>query len=311
MRSAERAAGRRPATATLGGLIREGTRRFRAAQLSFGHGTTRALDEATYLALHALKLHPDALQSALAAPLSPAQMRRINALFGRRIRERKPAAYLTREAWLGDYRFYVDERVIVPRSYIAELLRDDLQPWVTQPHRMKSALDLCTGSACLAVLLAHSFPKAKIDAIDISADALRVARRNVVAYHLENRIRLLRSDLFAGVAGKRYELIVSNPPYVRKSVMDRLPVEYRKEPRLALAGGTDGLDIVRDILRHGAGYLSPKGMLVVEVGHNRARVEKAFPRLEFTWLSTSGGDDCVFLLEREQLDRWQAAAGTA
>lgn len=311
MRSAERAAGRRPATATLGGLIREGARRFRAAHLSYGHGTTRAADEAAYLALHALRLRPDDLQAALATPLSPVQVRRVNALFGRRIRERKPAAYLTREAWLGDYRFYVDERVIVPRSYIAELLRDDLQPWVTQPHRMKSALDLCTGSACLAVLLAHSFPKAKIDAIDISADALRVARRNVAAYHLENRIRLLRSDLFAGVAGKRYELIVSNPPYVRKSVMDRLPVEYRREPRLALAGGTDGLDIVRDILRHAAEYLSPKGMLVVEVGHNRARVEKAFPRLEFTWLSTNGGDDCVFLLEREQLDRWQAAAGTA
>jgi ribosomal protein L3 glutamine methyltransferase len=310
MRSAERAADRRPAPITLGRLIREGARRFRAARLSFGHGIARASDEAAYLALHALKMHPDALQSALAAPLSPTQVRRINALFGRRIRERKPAAYLTREAWLGDYRFYVDERVIVPRSYIAELLRDDLKPWVAQPLRTKSALDLCTGSGCLAILLAHSFPSAKIDAIDISADALRVARRNVAAYHLASRIRLLRSDLFAGVAGKRYELIVSNPPYVRKSVMDRLPTEYRKEPRLALAGGTDGLDIVRDILRHATGYLSPKGILVVEVGHNRTRVEKAFPRLELTWLSTSGGDDCVFLLEREQLCRWQAVAET-
>lgn len=308
MRSAERAASGRPVT--LGGLIREGARRFRAAHLSFGHGTACASDEAAYLALHALKLHPDELQSALATPLRPAQVRRINALFGRRIRERKPAAYLTREAWLGDYRFYVDERVIVPRSYIAELLHDDLKPWVAQPLRMKSALDLCTGSACLAILLAHSFPRAKIDAIDISADALRVARRNIAAYRLESRIRLLRSNLFAGVAGKRYGLIVSNPPYVRKSVMDRLPPEYRKEPQLALAGGTDGFDIVRDILRHAAEYLNPGGMLVVEAGHNRARVEKAFPRLEFTWLSTSGGDDCVFLLEREQLCRWQAAAGT-
>lgn len=302
MRSAERAAGNRPAT-TLGGLIREGARRFRAARLCFGHGIASATDEATYLALHALKLHPDQLQAAMAVPLSPTQARRIDTLFGRRIRERKPAAYLTREAWLGDYRFYVDERVIVPRSYIAELLRDDLQPWVAQPLRMKSALDLCTGSACLAILLAHSFPRAKIDAIDISADALCVARRNVAAYHLESRIRLLRSDLFSGVAAKRYDLIVSNPPYVRQSVMARLPPEYREEPQLALAGGTDGLDIVRGILSQATGHLNSKGLLVVEVGHNRARVEKAFPRLEFTWLSTSGGDDCVFLLERAQLCR--------
>lgn len=308
MRSAERPAGGQPVT--VGRLIREGVRRFRAARLSFGHGTTRAFDEAAYLALHALRLPPDDLESHLGAALSAAQARRVLALFERRIRERKPAAYLTREAWLGDYRFYVDERVIVPRSYIAELLRDDLAPWVMRPQRVKSALDLCTGSGCLAIMLAHGFPGAGIDAADISADALRVARRNIADYRLKSRISLIKSDLFAGIAGKRYNLIVSNPPYVRTAIMRRLPPEYRREPELALAGGKDGLDIVRDILQHAAAHLNPRGILVVEVGHNRARVEKAFPRLEFTWPLTSGGDDCVFLLEREQLCRWQALAGT-
>lgn len=307
MRSAERFAGARPVT--LAGLIRKGARRFRAARLAFGHGTTRAFDEAAYLALHALRLPPDGLQSQLDTPLSTAQARRVLALFGRRIRERKPAAYLTHEAWLGEYRFYVDERVIVPRSYIAELLRDNLAPWVTRPQGVKSALDLCTGSACLAIVLAHGFPRAGIDAADISADALRVARRNVADYRLKSRIRLIKSDVFAGMAGKRYDLIVSNPPYVRTAVMRRLPAEYRREPKLALAGGKDGLDIVRNILRRAAAHLNPRGILVVEVGHNRPRVEKAFPRLAFTWPLTSGGDDCVFVLEREQLCRWQALAG--
>lgn len=308
MRSAERSARGRPVT--VDSLISEGVRRFRTARLSYGHGTTSAIDEAAYLALHALRLPPDALESQSGTELSTAQAKRVRALFERRIHERIPAAYLTHEAWLGDYRFYVDKRVIVPRSYIAELLRDNLEPWITRPQRVKTALDLCTGSACLAIMLAHSFPRAAIDAADISAGALRVALRNVRDYRLKSRIALIKSDLFAAIGAKRYDLIVSNPPYVRSATMRRLPAEYRSEPEIALAGGKDGLDLVRDILIRAAGHLKPGGMLVVEVGHNRMRVEKAFPRLDFIWPLTSGGDDCVFVLEREQLCRWQARAET-
>ena len=279
--------------------------------MAFGHGTTNAFDEAAYLALHALKLPLGALEPHCDLRPTPLQIAKVLKLFERRVTERIPAAYLTREAWLGDFRFYVDERVIVPRSYIAELLRDDLAPWIAKPGRVRTALDLCTGSGCLAVLLAHNFPRARIDAADISHDALKVARRNVAGYALQSRIRLVESDLFAALAGRRYDLIVSNPPYVRTALMRRLPREYRHEPQLALAGGEDGLEAVRTILSESAAYLNPGGLLVVEAGHNRARVERAFPRLAFTWPETSGGDDCVFLIYREQLPDINPPAGRA
>lgn len=288
---------------TVRDIVRRGVKQFKAARLAFGHGTTNALDEAAYLTLHALRLPLDELGPHLDSPLGPRQIEKVLRLFERRIRERKPAAYLTREAWLGDFRFYVDERVIVPRSYIAELLRDDLAPWVTGPGKITTALDLCTGSGCLAILLAHSFPRARIDATDVAPAALAVARINVRRYRLGGRIRLVRSDLFSALCGKRYDLIVSNPPYVKAAIMRRLPQEYRREPEIALAGGKDGLAAVRVILQQAARHLKPGGLLVVEVGHNRRQVEKAFPRLVFTWLETSGGDDCVFLLTREQLPR--------
>ena len=309
-RSTERRAGHKPnpnpvhsVPRTVGDAVRLGTRQFEAARLVFGHGTTNAFDEAAYLTLHALGLPPDELEPYLDTQLDLRQTGKILRLFQRRIRERKPAAYLTREAWLGNFRFYVDERVIVPRSFIAELLRDDLAPWIAEPGKIGSALDLCTGSGCLAVLLAHSFPRAKIDAADIAGDALRVARRNVADYRLGSRIRLIKSDLFGSLPGKRYDLIVSNPPYVRNAIMRRLPREYQREPEIALAGGKDGLAAVRIILHLAAQHLKPGGLLVVEVGHNRRQVEKAFPRLAFTWPETSGGDDCVFLLDRDQLPR--------
>lgn len=301
MRSTERPARKAPALRTLRDALHHGIRRFRQARLTFGHGTTNAIDEAAYLTLHALQLPLHELEPHLDKPLSASQLARILKLFKRRIAERKPAAYLTREAWLGEFRFYVDERVIVPRSYIAELLRDDLAPWIARPEKIKTALDLCTGSGCLAVLLAHSFRRARIDAADIDQDALRVARRNVADYGLANRIALVKSDLFSALAGKRYDLIVSNPPYVTAANMRRLPQEYRSEPQIALAGGSDGLEVVREILGQAAAHLNPGGLLVVEAGHNRRGVEKAFPRLPFTWSETSGGDDCVFLLFREQL----------
>jgi ribosomal protein L3 glutamine methyltransferase len=285
---------------TVGQLVREGARRFKAARLAFGHGTTNAFDEAAYLTLHALKLPLDSLEPYLDYKPARHEVARVLKLFERRVQERKPAAYLTREAWLGDFRFYVDERVIVPRSHIAELLRDDLAPWVPRRGRVRTALDLCTGSGCLAILLAHSFPRARVDACDLDERALAVARRNVAQYGLRHRIRLVKSDLFSALGGKRYDLIVSNPPYVRQATMRRLPPEYRHEPRHALAGGPDGLDFVRAIVNQAARHLNPCGLLVVEVGNNRRAVERAFPRLALTWAETSGGE-CVFLVSREEL----------
>lgn len=280
-----------------------GARRFRSRGLAFGHGTVNAFDEAAYLALHALKLPLDRLEENLGRPLTRSKIATVLKLFERRVGERKPAAYLTHEAWLGDFSFYVDERVIVPRSYIAELLRHNLAPWIARRAAVRSALDLCTGSGCLAIMLAHSFPGACIDAADVSRDALKVARRNVREYALQDRIRVIASDLFAALADRRYDLIVSNPPYVRAAVMRRLPGEYRHEPQLALAGGRDGLDFVRAILDRAVAHLNPGGLLVVEAGHSRPAMERAFPRLPFTWVETSGGDNCVFLLYREELAR--------
>lgn len=286
---------------TLRALLRASVRRLKAARVSYGHGTTNADDEAAWLALHALKLPLDALDPHLDRVLSEAEIRRVTALIDERIRTRKPAAYLLHEAWLGEYRFYVDERVIVPRSYIAELLRADLSPWVASPTRVRKALDLCTGSGCIAILLALSFARASIDATDLSPDALDVARRNVADYRLRRRVSLVESDLFGALEGRRYDLIVSNPPYVTSAVMRSLPEEYRKEPAMALAGGRDGLDLVRRIVAEAPGHLDAGGVLVVEVGHARAQVEKAFPRLPLVWPETSGGDDCVFVITREAL----------
>ncbi|MGH8701159.1 MAG: 50S ribosomal protein L3 N(5)-glutamine methyltransferase, partial [Burkholderiales bacterium] len=266
----------------MGALVRHGARRFRAAHLVFGHGTRNARDEAAYLALHALNLPPHAATGALHRRVRPRDARRVLTLFERRIRSRKPAAYLTREAWLGDFRFHVDARVVVPRSHIAELLRENLAPWISDRRALKSILDLCTGSGCLAVLLAHRFPRAEIDASDVSRAALAVAKINLRRYKLGNRVRLVESDLFSALGGKYYDLIVSNPPYVTAAGMQRLPREYRHEPGIALAGGRDGLDAVRRILLQAPAHLNPGGLLVVEVGSGRRRLERAFPRTQFT-----------------------------
>jgi ribosomal protein L3 glutamine methyltransferase len=219
----------------------------------------------------------------------------------RRIDDRVPAAYLTHEAWLGDFRFHVDERVIIPRSYIAELLADGLSPYVADRTTIKSALDLCTGSGCLAVLLAHAFDEADVDAVDISADALAVAQRNVSDYGLAGRINLIRSDRFDNVPAKSYDLIISNPPYVTAVAMEELPAEYRHEPVLALAGGDDGLDAVRTILRKAPQFMNRDGLLIVETGQGRDAAEAAFPRMPFVWLSTPSSEDAVFLLSRDEI----------
>lgn len=286
---------------TVRDLLRHGVSRFREADLCFGHGSGDAWDEAAYLILHGLHLPLDRLEPFLDARLPRVERTAVLALLARRVDERIPAAYLTGEAWLGDYRFTVDPRVIVPRSFIAELLFDGLAPWVADPEAVHSVLDLCTGSGCLAIIAADVFPRAAVDAVDLSADALEVARVNVEAYGLDARVRLVASDLFDRLPARRYDLIVSNPPYVNDASMSTLPDEYRKEPRLALAGGPDGLDLVRRILAAAPERLAPNGLLVIEVGHERRHVEAAFPDLPCTWLSTSGGDDAVFAVQAADL----------
>jgi ribosomal protein L3 glutamine methyltransferase len=282
-------------TRTLRALLAYGIRKFETAGISYGHGTTNALDEAAWLILHAVGLPLNELNPHLDKPLDDAQYKAVKALLDRRVRTRKPAAYLIHEAWLGPHRFYVDERVIVPRSFIAELLRDP--PWPA-PAR---ALDLCTGSGCLAILAALAFPRARVDAADLSREALEVARRNVDDYALGARVELVESDLFASLAGRRYDLILSNPPYVKASSMGRLPDEYRKEPEMALASGTDGLDHARAILAQARRHLNPGGLLVVEIGHNRKALERACPSLPFAWPKVSAGAGLVFTLAREAL----------
>jgi len=276
--------------------------RFNEAGLYFGHGSATAHDEAAYLILHSLKLPLDDLDSVLDRQLTSAELESLEGLVRRRVDERIPAAYLTREAWLGEFRFYIDERAIVPRSYIAELLRDELYPWVRDDQPVDKALDLCTGSGCLAILLALAFSDAEVDATDLSQDALDVAARNVCDYGLQDRVHLIHGDLFAGLTG-RYDLIVSNPPYVNRESMESLPQEYRAEPQMALAGGEDGLDIVRRLLEQAGSHLNERGLLIVEIGHNREALEQAFPKLPFTWLETSGGDGYVFLLTAAELRR--------
>ncbi len=290
-----------PELATLRDLLRFAVSRFNEAGLFFGHGSDNAWDEAVYLLLATLHLPLDRLEPFLDARLTEAERAQVLDVIERRVRDRVPAAYLTREAWLGEHRFYVDERVIVPRSFIAELLEDQLQPWIDDPWSVTSAVDLCTGSGCLAILAALAFPEAQVDAVDLSPDALDVARRNVADYGLEERVRLVHSNLFAGVARQRYDLILSNPPYVNAASMATLPEEYRREPEMALAGGEDGLDLVRVMLREAKEHLNPGGLLVVEIGHNRDALEAAFPQTPFTWLETSAGDEFVFLLRREEL----------
>lgn len=282
-------------------LLRFAVSRFNEAELFFGHGTANALDEAAYLILHTLHLPLDTLEPFLDAKLLPYEIEKVLQILESRVAQRLPAAYLTHEAWLGDFKFYVDERVLVPRSFIAELLREQLAPWVHDPQQVHSALDLCTGSACLAILLAHAFPYAQIDALDLSPDALVVAQRNVADYDLAERINLLQSDLFQAVNKRTYDVIVSNPPYVNQPSMQTLPQEYRHEPALALASGEDGLDHIRLILQQVAHHLNPHGLLVLELGHNRAALEEAFPRLEFTWPDTSAGNDFVCMITHENL----------
>lgn len=281
--------------------IRYAVTRFNRAGCFFGHGLTDAYDEAVYLVLHTLALPLDRLEPFLDACIPSDERETIYDVIERRATERLPAAYITGEAWLGDFRFTVDPRVIVPRSYFAELLENGFSPWIPDPAAVGSAMDMCTGSGCLAILMAHAFPNAEIVAVDISADALEVARENVAAYGLEGRIRLVQSDVFAAVPEQPFDFILSNPPYVTRQAMDSLPPEYLHEPGLALGSGEDGLDLVRKLLAGAGRYLKPEGLLAIEVGHNRHIVEQNFPALTPTWLSGPSGEDKIFLLEKGQL----------
>jgi ribosomal protein L3 glutamine methyltransferase len=286
---------------TLRDWLRFAVSRFNEAKLFFGHGSDNAFDEAAYLILHTLHLPLDRLDPFLDASLTHAEAEQVKTVIERRVRERIPAAYLTHEAWLAGNRFYVDARVIVPRSFIAELLPEQLSPWIETPENVSRALDLCTGSGCLAILAALAFPDARIDAVDLSHDALAVAARNVADYGLQNRIELIESDLFKALAGRRYDLIISNPPYVNAESVAALPAEYQAEPALALGSGVDGLDATRQILAQAGSHLNPGGLLVVEIGHNRDVLEAAYPALPFTWLETESGDQFVFMLRQEDL----------
>ena len=288
------------APSTLGALLDRGTQALRRARLHYGHGTDNARDEAAALLLHALgRMRPLAADD-LRRRVSGAQRARFEQLVARRTRERIPAVYLTRRCWFAGMPLYVDRRVLIPRSPIAELIERRFAPWI-DAARVRSILDLGTGSGCIAIACARAFPKARVDASDLSAAALAVAHINVRRHRLGKRVRVLRSDHFGALSGARYDIIVSNPPYVRERELQGLPREYRHEPRLALAAGADGLDSARIILRDAAAHLNPGGFLIVEVGNSEAALRRAFPQLPFVWLSFAHGGGGVFLMEREQL----------
>ena len=302
-------------TMTVRELINWGAEQFEQHGLAFGHGTDNALDESASLVLHALGIgydQPDTVLDSIPAGTGRARARE---LLLERIRTRKPAAYLLGEAWFAGMPFYVDERVLVPRSPIGELIEARFRPWI-DPDRVTAILDLCTGSGCIGIACARAFPEAHIDATDISAAALEVARINVARHNLVERVSLHQADLFDGLGARQYDIIVANPPYVPQLEYDRLAREYHHEPAIGLAAGDDGLDIVVQLLRQAAGFLRPGGILVVEVGYSMGILEAAFPGVAFTWLDFEYGGDGVFLLDHDQLVEYRsvfaaAAAGRA
>jgi ribosomal protein L3 glutamine methyltransferase len=281
--------------------IRYSVSQFEQSGVFFGHGTSNAYDESVWLVLSALHLPLDTLEQFLDASVLPEEGKHLQHLIQRRVTERVPTAYLLREAWLRGFKFYVDERVIVPRSFIAELLDKSLAPYIEYPELIQSAADICTGSGCLGILLAHAFPDAQIDVVDISPDAIAVANINIRQYQLEHQVHAIQSDMLSALQGKRYDLIISNPPYVDAQAMAQLPEEYRNEPQLALGSGADGLDHTHTLLSQAADFLTDDGLLVVEIGHNREALINAYPTTPFTWLEVDAGDQFVFLLHKADL----------
>ena len=289
---------------TVSEFIRTTAQSFEIARLYFGHGTDNALDEAAYLVSAALGLGHESAEHA--RPLDESERRRLEMLVDRRIRDRVPVAYLVRRAWFAGLEFYVDPRVLIPRSPIAEMALKRFSPWVI-PDRVRRAIDLGTGSGCIAVAMAMAFPQAVVDAVDISHGALAVAKINIDRHGVRDRVRLVRSDMFDNVARVRYDLIVANPPYVDRGAMDELPPEYRHEPALGLAAGDDGLDSVLAILHDASRFLADDGILVIEVGDSRAALEQKLPEIEFVWVELERGGSGVFVLSRSEIDRNRSA----
>ena len=288
----------------IGAWINSASRRLKRANLQFGHGASSAQAEACWIAANACRLTPRHIHVHSTRRMSDRNYARAELILRERIWSRKPLAYILKEAWLGPHRFYVDERVIVPRSLIFGLLLERLKPWITDPEALLHGLDLCTGSGCLAILMAKQFKKMRVDAVDISPDALAVATINRSRTKLQHRLRLIQSDLFRDLPRRRYDLIISNPPYVTSASMRRLPAEYRHEPSLALQGGHDGLEVVRRIISDCPQFLSKNGYLVLEIGRNRRRFETAFPGLSAFWLDTPGESDLVAMIEAQELRRF-------
>jgi len=286
---------------TIRDWLRFAVSQFENSDIFYGHGTDNSYDEAVWLIMSALHLPMETLNNFLDARLTQSERDKLAQFIEQRITKHTPTAYLLKEAWLQGFKFYVDERVLIPRSFIAELLANDLSPWVEFPEMIESAADICTGSGCLGVLLANSFPNAAIDVVDISQDAIDVCNINIANYGLENQITAIKSDMFSALAGKKYDIIISNPPYVDAPSMAALPAEYQNEPQLALGSGTAGLDHTHTLLREAASYLNDDGLLIVEIGHNREALEAAYPNTIFNWLETSSGNEFVFLLTKEQL----------
>jgi ribosomal protein L3 glutamine methyltransferase len=287
---------------TIRDWLRYAVSRFENSDIFYGHGTDNSYDEAVWLIMGAFHLPHDTLNNFLDAKLTSEERTKLAGFIDERINKHTPTAYLLKEAWLQGYKFYVDERVLIPRSFIAELLvNDSLQPWIEYPELVNNAVDICTGSGCLGVLLADAYPDAQVDVVDISKDAIDVCNINIAKYGLQERMHAIQSDMFTALKGKQYDLIISNPPYVDAPSMAELPAEYRNEPQLALGSGTAGLDHTHTILREAANYLTDDGVLVVEIGHNRDALIEAYPELPFTWLEVSSGDQFVFLLTKEQL----------
>jgi len=293
-------AANKPSLVTLGEIFRFAMRRFRAARLAYGHGTTNPRDEAAFLVLEGLRLPIDRLDPYLDLRPTAAERARLLTLIDARVSLRLPAPYLVGAAYMHGVRFHADRRALIPRSFIGDMLADGMLP-IGDPRKVGRVLDLCTGSGCLAILAALVFPRVRVDAADLSAGALALARRNVASHRLADRIALYRGDLFAPLQGKRYDLILSNPPYVDARAMARLPAEYRHEPRLALAAGDDGLDLVRRILAEAPKHLAKDGALICEIGRGRRQLEAAFPDLPFLWLDTEQSEGEVFWIERKDL----------
>jgi ribosomal protein L3 glutamine methyltransferase len=291
---------------TIRDWIRSAVSQFEASDIFYGHGTDNAYDEAVWLIMSALHLPMDTLENFLDARLTTTERTKLAGFIEQRITQHTPTAYLVKEAWLQGLKFYVDERVLIPRSFIAELLNNDLSPWIEFPEMIESAADICTGSGCLGVLLASAFPNAAIDVIDISQDAIDVANINIANYGLEAQVTAIKSDMFSALHDKKngckkYDVIISNPPYVDAPSMAALPAEYQNEPQLALGSGVAGLDHTHTLLREAANYLNENGILIVEIGHNRDALEAAYPNMIFNWLEVSSGNEFVFLLTQSQL----------